>query len=134
MRRRRRWSCPRRNTPASLAFRAFLIRLHQQRRLDRIVMDEAHLVMTASKAETVIQWANEKEPGKCAENCSHFKRNDTRRAYYLQVQVYWGCTIRTLKRLAPDSVAFALIPVDDSLTPDQIRVALIAVFDHFLQT
>ncbi|KAI9803332.1 MAG: hypothetical protein M1826_004969 [Phylliscum demangeonii] len=29
------------------AFRAFLIRLHQQRRLERIVMDEAHLVMTA---------------------------------------------------------------------------------------
>jgi hypothetical protein len=42
----------------------------------------------------------------------------------LQVQVNYGCRKKSVAKLAPDSVAVLLLPVDETWTPRQIRDAL----------
>lgn len=46
--------------------------------------------------------------------------------YNLQVQVNKGCKHRTLKKLAPDTVAICLAPIEEPWTGEQIRKALAA--------
>jgi hypothetical protein len=45
--------------------------------------------------------------------------------YNLQVQINRETTITSLKKSAPQTVALCLVPMDMSMTPAQIKAALI---------
>jgi hypothetical protein len=44
--------------------------------------------------------------------------------FNLQVQVNYGCRKKSVAKLAPDSVACLLLPVDETWTPQEIRDAV----------
>jgi len=54
------------------------------------------------------------------------KKKDDPRKHNLQIQVNRRCKISTLKKLAPDTVADALIPEDSDMTGEEIKAALLA--------
>jgi hypothetical protein len=62
----------------------------------------------------------------CSLTSPEYMTSGTPKNYNLQVQINNETTITSLKKMAPQTVTFALVPEDMSMTPRQIKDALIA--------
>ena len=58
---------------------------------------------------------------------------DSPKMYNLQIQVNYYPEIRSLKPLAPRSIATAFVPIDGSWTAAQVKAELLAGLERWLQ-